>query len=376
MEDVGQCERIFEMNYLALNYGFYKSPYRADTALYYKVFDLCLQKLGKNAYQEFDKQKLKEEEEHLNSRPPLDSSLRNTNLIMVLKEMQEDDQKYRLKLADARITIPEDKRTRMWKLQKELDALNLLKADSILSNFGYPSAQNVGYDLDNVIWFVLQHQENIETREKYLDILEENLSEGHLEIFKQRTQHLKNSLELEAYSDRVAACLENAKGLEFEIVGSDKKGVSHNVKADCLVGAKLPEFETIDMDNNTISSDNIKGKINVLNFWFINCAPCIAEIPSLNILFEKYKTDEINFLAIGRDNPNEIKKFLTKHPFHFTIIPNGNDLIKNKFHLMWGYPFTMITDSENRIIKVIEAADGQGDLTNAVIDEIESVIIR
>ena len=134
-----------------------------------------------------------EEEAYEKNKPKLDSALMNPALIATLKVMQENDQRYRKRLADARVTIAESERTKLWELQKSLDSLNLIKADSILLHHGYPDVQEVGADLENTIWFVLQHQEDIEVREKYRKLLESHLSEGQMEVYNRRTQHLKDN---------------------------------------------------------------------------------------------------------------------------------------------------------------------------------------
>jgi len=139
----------------------------------------------------------------------------------------------------------------------------------------------------------------------------------------------------EAYAERVASCLENSERLEYVVVETGQKGRSHTVQPSCLLGVKLPEFELKDMAGNTINTNNIKGKINIINFWFIKCRPCVAEIPALNTLVEKYNRLDINFLAISRDQPEQLKAFLKAHPFHFTILPNGSEVAKNNFQLMW-----------------------------------------
>lgn len=193
-QDVGSCEHVFLINRLAVNYGFFKSLYKMDTTQFYEVFDLCLNKLGEDAYREYEAQQEQDEQAHINNRPKLDSAAMNPELVAILKKMEDLDKKYREKLADNRIEIPDKKRARLWKLQKELDSLNFITADSILTNFGYPGVHDVGYDLSNVIWFVLQHQEDIAARDKHLPLLEDNLSEGHLEMYKRRTEHLKKSL--------------------------------------------------------------------------------------------------------------------------------------------------------------------------------------
>ena len=143
-----------------------------------------------------------------------------------------------------------------------------------------------------------------------------------------------------------------------------------NAEPSCILGVSIPEFDIADMYNNRVRTKDLKGKINVINFWFKACAPCVAEIPDLNILFKKYKSKEINFFAVTTDSTSEIVNFLKKHPFDFTIIPNGNDLFRKKFKLMWGMPFTIITDKNNVIIGAIEA----GNSPQSMINGIESIL--
>lgn len=179
-------------------------------------------------------------------------------------------------------------------------------------------------------------------------------------------------LRKETYQHRVAKCFNAADKIEFTIVESGKKGIGiiGNAEPSCILGVPLPEFDIADMDNNRIRTKDLKGKINIINFWFKACAPCVAEIPDLNILFKKYKSKEINFIAISWDSTTEMVDFLKIHPFDFTIIPNGNDLIKKKFRLLWGYPFTIITNKKNVIIGAIVARDS----SVYMINEIESIL--
>ena len=172
------------------------------------------------------------------------------------------------------------------------------------------------------------------------------------------------------YESQFTKCLESVEVSEFTISGSEKKGYGYkNANPTCLLGAPLPEFKTIDLDDNIISTQNIKGKINVINFWFIKCRPCVAEIPDLNTLTKKYNNDKFNFLAITLDSPDLLKPFLEKHPFQFNIIPNGKELFNDKFHIIYGYPFTIITDKRNKIIGALSADTPETTLAN-----IESIL--
>jgi len=50
-----------------------------------------------------------------------------------------------------------------------------------------------------------------------------------------------------------------------------------------------PEFVTSAMDGSKVDTRGLRGKVVVLNLWFINCPNCLAEIKMLNLLVEEYK---------------------------------------------------------------------------------------
>ena len=65
------------------------------------------------------------------------------------------------------------------------------------------------------------------------------------------------------------------------------------------VGLDAPDFSAADMNGKTYSLSSLKGKIVVINFWFVECKPCLIEMPDLNEIVEKYKSEEVVFLAFA-----------------------------------------------------------------------------
>lgn len=95
-------------------------------------------------------------------------------------------------------------------------------------------------------------------------------------------------------------------------------------KGSANAGEAAPEFTLTDLEGNTYSNESLAGKIAVLNFWFVNCKPCVIEIPELNEVVHTYESHEdVVFIAVALDSPEKIHTFLEKHPFEYNIIPDG-----------------------------------------------------
>ncbi len=57
-----------------------------------------------------------------------------------------------------------------------------------------------------------------------------------------------------------------------------------------------------DTFGNMISSTDFAGKVVVLNFWATWCSPCVAEIPDLIELYQKYYMDGLVVVGVSIDN--------------------------------------------------------------------------
>ncbi|MCT4637413.1 MAG: TlpA family protein disulfide reductase [Bacteroidales bacterium] len=112
---------------------------------------------------------------------------------------------------------------------------------------------------------------------------------------------------------------------------------------------KAPQFSTKDMNGNEVSTDVMKGKVTILNFWFTKCKPCIAEIPDLNRLYDKYKDNEdVVFASITFSTDKQVTKFMESNEIKYPVVTGAKDICK-KFNVM-GYPTTVIIDKEGNIV--------------------------
>jgi peroxiredoxin len=119
-------------------------------------------------------------------------------------------------------------------------------------------------------------------------------------------------------------------------------------ESKCFVtGEEVQNFSTTDINDNNYKLNDLKGKVVVVNFWFIDCKPCRLEIFELNKLVQDYKdSSNIVFLAIALDSKNDLKKFLKKNPFNYTIIENGQSIAT--MYNVTAYPTHVVIDQEGK----------------------------
>ena len=142
---------------------------------------------------------------------------------------------------------------------------------------------------------------------------------------------------------------------------------------DCLIGASAPEFSALTLDGKPFSTQSLKGKITVLNFWMISCPPCIAEIPGLNNVVEKYGRENFNFVAIGMDDEKDIRQLLIRHPWSFDQLASGNSLIFDLFKIVWGFPTTLVLDHDGVIVGAFSGGKSDERAVKEIEEELEAI---
>ena len=98
-------------------------------------------------------------------------------------------------------------------------------------------------------------------------------------------------------------------------------------------GQELPiDFTATDMAGKKVSLTELRGKVVVLNLWFINCPNCLGEIEALNEIVKDYRSNkEVVFLAPAASPKQELEAFLKKYPFDYQVLPDSIMMILMKF---------------------------------------------
>ena len=117
----------------------------------------------------------------------------------------------------------------------------------------------------------------------------------------------------------------------------DKEKAAFDFSLTALAGSRL-DFETV------------KGKVIFINMWATWCPPCIAEMPSIQGMYEKYKDNpNIVFAMISFDqDPKKAEKFIQKKGYTMPVFfPNETQI--PKVYESEGIPTTFVIDKEGYI---------------------------
>ena len=123
-----------------------------------------------------------------------------------------------------------------------------------------------------------------------------------------------------------------------------------------------------DLEGNTHSFTEFKGKVVFLNFWATWCPPCRAELPSIQELYEQYG-DRVAFLLVSSESNEAVSSFVAKKGYDFpvyTVAGGVPGLLYSQ-----SIPATYIINKNGGLVLVKRGAVAwDGDKTTSLIDNL------
>lgn len=84
---------------------------------------------------------------------------------------------------------------------------------------------------------------------------------------------------------------------------------------------KAPIFELTDLDGNTVSLRDFRGKRVMLNFWATWCGPCRVEIPHMVKLHDELHDQAFEIVAVNLgDNVAGVAAFARRFDMRFPVL--------------------------------------------------------
>lgn len=131
----------------------------------------------------------------------------------------------------------------------------------------------------------------------------------------------------------------------------------------------LPEVGLVGMDDAPRALSEFRGKWVVLNFWATWCAPCRAEMPSLDALAGAMPGLAVVPVATGRNAPEAISRFYEETGVrNLPILRDPKSLLSRQMGIA-GLPVTVILNPDGREVgRLIGDADWNSPEARAVLE--------
>jgi len=121
-------------------------------------------------------------------------------------------------------------------------------------------------------------------------------------------------------------------------------------------GTIAPNWTLYDANGKQTSLAQMKGKVVLLDFYFIGCYACMLSLTPLNAIYERYKDKNVVIASITeRDNEKAVLAFEKRYHIKYPGYINAADIVKS-YHVN-GFPTFYFIDKEGKIANVILGYD-------------------
>ncbi len=127
---------------------------------------------------------------------------------------------------------------------------------------------------------------------------------------------------------------------------------SEQSDAPVAAGSQAADFKLEKLDGTTVSLESLRGKVVFLNVWATWCEPCREEMPSMQTLYDSFKTNkDFVMLAVSQDTKGRaaVAPYVAKNGYHFTILLDPENKIGETYDVS-GVPETFIIDRKGQIV--------------------------
>ena len=117
--------------------------------------------------------------------------------------------------------------------------------------------------------------------------------------------------------------------------------------------APAPQSQFVLLDGSSTSTQDLKGKVTLVNFWATSCVTCVAEMPEVIATYNKYKDRGYDTLAVAMqyDPPSYVVNFAQSRQLPFKVALDNTGAIAKDWGDVKLTPTTFIVDKQGQIVK-------------------------
>jgi len=122
-----------------------------------------------------------------------------------------------------------------------------------------------------------------------------------------------------------------------------------NKREQITIGSAIPDWEAVTVEGDTLSSDSIKGKYLLMDFWGSWCGPCIEALPLLKEVYQHFQSENFEMVGFAYESRASLDKALEKYSLPWPQVLDDKGTYKTRF-LVQGYPTHYLIGPEGKVL--------------------------
>jgi peroxiredoxin len=114
-----------------------------------------------------------------------------------------------------------------------------------------------------------------------------------------------------------------------------------------------PDVTFISLAGDKVSTQGLRGKVVMVNFWATSCTTCVREMRQMIETYNKFKGQGLEFVAVAMkyDPPNYVVNFTETRKLPFTVALDSGGDIARSFGDVALTPTTFVIGKDGKILK-------------------------
>ena len=133
------------------------------------------------------------------------------------------------------------------------------------------------------------------------------------------------------------------------------------------IGDRAPDFSIVDLQGNTISSEEWRGFPVILRFWDTECKYCRADSPIINSYFDTYRQRGLKVLYVATSNEtvDRVTGFIEDLDIAFPVAIDTDGAMAEDYQISL-VPQTIFISPDQNIITAVLGGVGAAELEELV----------